>query len=202
MQAWSTDRLAQYYYVTGNERAKALLDKWVGWVSAHITFDENGGFTVPDWLDWTGVPPEVHVTVTKYSYDIGTASATARAFSYYAAKSGNTTVKDMAKKLLDSIWQFQTSLGVSTEEIMDTYSQFQEPVYVPPGWTGSYPTGDIIDSSATFLGIRSWYKDDPEFSKVQAYLDGGAPPAFLYHRFWSQSEVAIAQGTYGLLFNE
>ena len=29
-QAWSMDRVAQYYYVTGDARAKAVLDKWVG----------------------------------------------------------------------------------------------------------------------------------------------------------------------------
>src|SRR6185295_10374637 len=28
-QAWSMDRVAQYYYVTGNDRAKLILDKWV-----------------------------------------------------------------------------------------------------------------------------------------------------------------------------
>lgn len=202
MQAWSTDRLAQLYYVTGNEQAKTVLDKWVGWVTSLITFDDNGGYTIPDWLDWSGVPPDVHVTVTKYTYDVGTASATARALSYYAAKSGNTTVKDIAKKLLDGIWTYQTPKGVTTEEIMDSYSQFEEPVYVPPGWTGSYPTGDVIDSSSTFIKLRSWYKNDPDWSKVEDFLNGGSPPAFLYHRFWSQSEVALAQGAYGLLFNE
>ena len=29
MQAWSMQRVAEYYYKTGDERAKDLLDKWV-----------------------------------------------------------------------------------------------------------------------------------------------------------------------------
>ena len=39
-QAWSMDRVAQYYYVTGDARAKVVLDKWVGWVDAQ---HEAGG---------------------------------------------------------------------------------------------------------------------------------------------------------------
>ena len=52
----------------------------------------------------------------------------------------------------------------------------------------------------TFLGLRSWYKNDPNWSKVQTYLDGGALPSFSYHRFWAQVDVALALVDYGTLF--
>ncbi|KAG5877782.1 hypothetical protein JTB14_003179 [Gonioctena quinquepunctata] len=202
MQPWSVDRLAQYYYVTGDEKAKTLLDKWVSWILSEITIDGNS-YKLPEWLEWEGIPPKVNVKVTRYSSDVGTASVTARTLTYYAAKSGNETVKNFAKELLDGIWNsYQTTKGVSVEEVVETYSRFNEDVYVPPGWVGHYPDGTEIKAPATFIGLRPWYKNDPDWSKVEAHLNGGEAPKFTYHRFWAQSEVAIAQGTYGMLFKE
>jgi len=54
------------------------------------------------------------------------------------------------------------------------------------------PNGDPINASSTFLSIRSWYTSDPDFAKVQSYLNGGPVPSFTYHRFWAQSEIATA----------
>jgi hypothetical protein len=64
------------------------------------------------------------------------------------------------------------------------------------------PDGDPIEPNATFLSIRSKYKQDPAWSKVKAFLDGGPPPTFSYHRFWAQSHIALAYATYGWLFPE
>jgi hypothetical protein len=62
------------------------------------------------------------------------------------------------------------------------------------------PNGDVIKSGDTFLDIRSWYKSDPQWSKVQSYLDGGAAPSFTYHRFWAQSDIAMANADWAILF--
>jgi hypothetical protein len=143
------------------------------------------------------------VSVTDYTSDVGVAAATARTLSYYAAKSMNKEAKDAAKKLLDGMWKnYQTTHGVADKEMRKDYSKFNEKVYVPSGWTGKMPNGDVIDSSATFIKIRSFLKKDKDWPKVQAHLDGGPAPTFTYHRFWQQAGVALAQGTYGLLFNE
>ena len=40
-QAWSMDRVAQLYYVTGNEHAKVVLDRWVKWVLANVHLDQG-----------------------------------------------------------------------------------------------------------------------------------------------------------------
>ncbi len=61
-------------------------------------------------------------------------------------------------------------------------------------------SGDPINSFSTFLSIRSKYRDDPEFQKVQNYLNGGPVPTFRYHRFWAQVDVALANAEYGRLF--
>lgn len=203
MQAWSVDRLAQYYYASGDSKAKTLLDKWVGWVEGAITVS-GSSFKIPDQLTWSGVPGNnLHVTISTYGADVGTASSTARALAYYAAKANDNKAKDLAKQLLDSMWNnFQTSKGLSTEEEREDYKRFNEPVYVPSGWTGKYPNGDVIDSSSTFISLRSFYKQDPDWPKVEAYLNGGAVPKFTYHRFWAQADIALAQGAYGLLFDE
>ncbi|CAH1114625.1 unnamed protein product [Psylliodes chrysocephalus] len=203
MQPWSVDRLAQYYYVTGDYKAKNLLDKWVNWVLANIKIDSGKSYTLPETLSWNGAPGNLHVSVQTYSSDVGTGAATARTLSYYAAKANHAQAKQVAKEMLDIMWtSHQTDKGVSVPETPDTYHQFNEPVYVPPGWTGRYPNGDVIQNGATFLSIRSWYKQDPSWPAVEAHLNGGPAPTFTFHRFWAQADIAIAQGTYGILFNE
>jgi hypothetical protein len=213
MQAWSTDRLAQYYYVTGDAKAKALLDKWVKWVLKNIKF-EGDSYKIPSTLNWEGTPDtfsggsappntKLHVKIVDDTSDVGTAAATARTLSYYAAKAKNDEAKTAAKKILDGMWKnFQTPHGVADKEERKDYKRFNEPVYVPSGWTGKMPNGDEIGQNSTFISIRSFYKKDKDWPKVEAYLKGGAVPVFTYHRFWQQADVALAQGAYGILFNE
>jgi chitodextrinase len=62
------------------------------------------------------------------------------------------------------------------------------------------PNGDTVAPGATFLSIRSFYRSDPDFPKVQAYLNGGAVPSFTYHRFWAQADLAMAFAVYSELF--
>jgi hypothetical protein len=62
------------------------------------------------------------------------------------------------------------------------------------------PDGDPINANSTFSSIRSFYKNDPQWSKVQSYLDGGAAPTFTYHRFWAQAEIATAFAVHVDLF--
>ena len=62
------------------------------------------------------------------------------------------------------------------------------------------PNGDPIQSGATFISLRSKYRSDPEWPKVEAYLKGGKPPVFKYHRLWAQADIAIANASYGWLF--
>jgi hypothetical protein len=103
------------------------------------------------------------------------------------------------------------SIGVVTPETRTDYSRFtqvystsnvdQDGLYIPPGWTGTMPNGDVIKAGDTFLSIRSWYTGDPNWSKVQTYLNGGAAPSFTYHRFWAQTDIAMAYADYGTLFN-
>ncbi|MET9452021.1 glycoside hydrolase family 48 protein [Streptomyces cinerochromogenes] len=210
-QAWSMERVAEYYQQTGNAQAKAVLDKWVKWALSKTTINPDGTYRIPSTLQWSGQPDTwnasspgsnsgLHVTVADYTDDVGVAAAYAKTLTYYAAKSGDAAAKSTAKALLDGMWNnYQDSLGIAVPETRTDYSRFNDSVYVPSGWTGTMPNGDAINSSSTFSSLRSFYKSDPNWSKIEAYLKGGAAPVFTYHRFWAQADIAMAMGSYAEL---
>ncbi|MER5595592.1 glycoside hydrolase family 48 protein [Streptomyces sp. NPDC002265] len=210
-QAWSMERVAEYYQQTGSASAKAVLDKWVTWALSKTTINPDGTYLIPSTLQWSGQPDTwnasspgansgLHVTVADYTNDVGVAAAYAKTLTYYAAKSGNAQAKTTAKALLDGMWgNYQDSLGVAVPETRTDYSRFNDSVYVPSGWTGKMPNGDTISSSSTFTSLRSFYKNDPAWSKISSYLAGGAAPVFTYHRFWAQADIALAMGSYAEL---
>jgi hypothetical protein len=219
MQAWSMQRIAELYYATGNAKAKALLDKWVPWAMNNTTIGTGGNFQIPSDLTWTGAPAtwnpsspaantNLHVTVSKKGQDVGVAAAYARTLIYYAAKAQNNEVRDFAKSLLDSMYVNAEAKGISTVETREDYRRFDDVynastgqgLYLPPGWSGKMPNGDQIAPGKSFVDIRSFYKRDPEWAKVQTYLDGGAAPTFRYHRFWAQADAAMAFAEFGRLF--
>jgi glycosyl hydrolase family 48 len=214
MQAWGMERWAEYYYISKDAKLKPILDKWVAWVTPLVSSDPTSGdFSIPSNLSWTGQPggnwasgstsvdnSGLHVSVASSGQDIGVAGSLVKALLYYAAAESDTDTQAVAKDLLDAIMVNADDIGVSVAETRDDYSRFNQAVYVPSGWTGKMPNGDAIQSGITFLDIRSWYKDDPDWQKVQDYLDGGAVPSFNYHRFWAQADVATALAVYAELF--
>ncbi|WP_344630874.1 glycoside hydrolase family 48 protein [Streptomyces glaucosporus] len=214
MQAWSMERVAELYHETGNAMAKEVLDKWVDWVLGEITVNPDGNYQIPSTLQWSGRPDtwnpsdpgdntNLHVTVRDYSTDVGITAALAKTLMYYAAKSGDEEARTTAKDLMDAMWEHhQDAMGIGVEETRTDYERFGDKVHVPSGWTGTMPNGDRIDSNSTFLSIRSFYEDDPQFSKVESYLNGGEAPKFTYHRFWAQADAALALATYADLFGE
>ncbi len=211
-QVWGMQRVAEYYYVSGNASAKTILDKWVAWAVGKTTVGSDGTFSIPSTLSWSGQPDTwnasspgansgLHVSVVDYGTDVGVAAGYAKTLTYYAAKAGDASVAAVAKGLLDALAQHTDSKGIAIPETRADYNRFNDEVYIPSGWTGTMPNGDVIEPGVTFLGLRSWYRDDPQWSKVQAYLDGGAVPTFTYHRFWAQADIALAFATYAELFS-
>ncbi|TMR37659.1 cellulose 1,4-beta-cellobiosidase [Nonomuraea zeae] len=214
-QAWTMERVAELYYASGNADAKALLDKWVTWAMANTTINADGSYQIPSTLRWTGQPagnfsatsgmppanPGLHVTIADYTQDVGVAGSYAKALMYYAAKANNTAARNMAKALLDGVWAKRDAKGVSVPETKTDYNRIDDAVYVPSGWSGEMPNGDTINSSSTFISIRSFYRNDPDWPRVNAFLSGTGPaPVFNYHRFWAQVDVAVALAEYGRLF--
>lgn len=211
-QAWSMERFAEYYYETGDVTAKALLDKWVAWAKSATTLNADGTYSIPSTLNWTGQPDNwnasnpgsnasLHVTVKDTTTDVGVAAALAKTLLFYSAKSGDTASRTLAQALLDRMAaNYTDSIGISNPETRTDYSQFNDSVSIPAGWTGTNAQGATLNSSTTFLSERPNYQKDPAFSKVQSYLNGGAAPTFNYHRFWAQADVAMANADVDILF--
>ncbi len=219
MQVWGMERIAELFYETGDERAEELLENWVPWVTANTTF-AGADWRVPATLTWTGAPDTwnasnpgdnagLRVSVRDHGQDIGVAGSLARTLIYWAAASGDDEAQANAKALLDSIWEHnQDDKGVSAPEVREDYRRFDDVmsgssgdgIFIPQGWSGTMPNGDVIEPGVSFLDIRSFYTDDPDWAKVQAYLDGGEAPEFRYHRFWAQAEIAKALADYDRMF--
>lgn len=219
-QAWSMERVAEYYYATGDATAKAVLDKWVAWASANTTLGADGAsFAIPNTLAWSGQPDTwnaaapganagLHVRVVDTTSDVGVTAAFARTLTWYGAKAGSTAARTLARQLLDRLWaRSGDALGVSVPEQRPDYLRFDDKfdpstgqgVYIPPGWTGTNAQGATLDAGTTFLSQRPKYQQDPQWPKLKAYLAGGAAPSWTYHRFWAQSDVAMAMEDYAAL---
>ncbi|MFW6638668.1 glycoside hydrolase family 48 protein [Nocardiopsis algeriensis] len=216
-QVWDIERVAEYYRITGDERAGEILDKWVPWAMENSSVGPDSEFAIPADMEWTGQPddwtgtstgnPGLRVEVLNHNQDVGIAAGLAKTLMHYAAATGDTESREFAEGLLDALLHHEDDLGVAVPEVRADYQRFDAPydspdggLYVPDGWTGQMPNGDVIDSDSTFLSIRSFYEDDPDWPKVEAYLDGGQAPEFTYHRFWAQVDVATALATHGELF--
>ena len=211
-QAWSMQRIAEYYYTTNDPKVEPLISKWADWVKSVVKINDDGTFEVPSGIDWTGQPdtwtgsytgnPNLHVTVVDYGTDLGVTGSLANGLIYYAKASGDDEARELAKELLDRIWNlYRDDKGVAAPESRSDYSRFfEQEVYVPEGWSGTMPNGDIIKPGVTFLDIRSKYLDDPDYAKLEAAYKANEDPEFIYHRFWAQCDVAIANGMYSILF--
>lgn len=220
MQVWSMQRVAELYYRTGDKRAQAVLDKWVKWVKSVVKLNSDGTYAIPDHLAWSGQPdtwngtytgnPDLHVSVETYATDVGSSSSLANTLMYYAAgsyKHAKSTYDgayaNLAKEILDRMWnKYQDDKGLSVTEKADFSRMFEQEVFVPNGWSGKMPNGDVIKPGIKFIDIRTKYKQDPDFARVEADYKAGNKSDFKYHRFWQESEAAIANGTYSILSKE
>jgi hypothetical protein len=222
MQAWSMERVAEYYYITNDVRAKNLLDKWVLWVRSEVKLNTDGTFDIPSTLEWTGQPntwdpnnPSVnsnlHVSVTEYSKDLGVAACLAKALTYYAAATQkyatlDTNCRDLSKEILDRMWTKYyepNGAGLAVEETRDDFSRFfEQEVYIPNGWTGTMANGDVIEPGVKFIDIRSNYRNDPDFEALDSAYKAGVDFTKKYHRFWAQVDIALANAEFGRFFGE
>jgi len=224
-QAWSMERVAEYYYATGNADAKIVLDPWIAWVEANTTATATS-YSIPSSLSWSGQPAldwnattqnwtpgtafnaGLTVAVTATGQDVGITGSLCKALLYYSAGTlkwvgtQDMTSFNLAKQLLTTVWALdRDSIGLSAAETGTTYNQITTPIYVPSGWTGTMPNGDPINSSSTFISIRTQYESDPNYAEVLAYANGTGPaPVFKFHRFWAQTDIATAYAVYYLLF--
>ncbi len=219
-QAWSMERVAEYYYITNDPMAKKLMDKWSSWVNDVVRLIGDDDFEIPATLEWSGEPNTwnpnnpidnngLSVVVTDYGRDLGVAASMAKALIYYAAATEkyetlDTASRDLAKEVLDRMWRtYRDDKGVSApEERGDFKRMFEEEVFIPDGYQGTMPNGDELKPGVTFLDIRSNYKNDPDFARLEEAYNAGQDFTQRYHRSWAQIEVALANAEYGFFFGD
>jgi hypothetical protein len=208
-QAWSMERMIEYYYVTGHITAKEISDKWITWAMNNTRLHSGGTYEVPNTLAWSGQPGAgLSCSIVDYTNDIGVTSAYAKCLIYYAAACEkwdggiDATARDMAGELLDRIWVlYRDPIGVACNETRNDYSRFFDVVYIPSGWTGTTGQGATIKTGNTFIDLRPDYRNNVDWAKVQAAHDAGTGVTMKYHRWWAQSSYAIANGLYYIYFN-
>ncbi|MEJ6951311.1 glycoside hydrolase family 48 protein [Natronospora cellulosivora (SeqCode)] len=226
MQGWSMQRIAELYYVTGDLRAKHLLDNWVPWIVSEIQLPSNdhSEYYIPATLEWHGQPetwrqsdqgsmtwdnPNFTVEVTGYGQDLGIVGSLANALIYYAAATErhegrvDEAALDAAHGLIDRVWlNARTDKGLAIVEARGDYERFFEEIYIPAGWSGTMGNGDVIEPGVRFIDIRSKYKSMPEFAQLEAAVNAGEDPEFMYHRYWAQADLALAMGKLAHYFPE
>ncbi|WP_163131108.1 glycoside hydrolase family 48 protein [Agarivorans sp. Alg241-V36] len=226
-QAWGTERVAEYYYITGEARAKAIMDKWIGWI---LDSNPATGLAVLDFsnddvqlaagLEFSGLPEKwdpadpkpnnnLHVTVTSQNQDVGVAHSLAKALMYYAAAEEkhqgqvHQGAKDAAQMILDRFWaNHRTDKGVSAPESRGDYrDRINQSVYFPPGWSGVNAVGADLNADTTFTSMRPFFNEsDPGYQELQNAIAEDRDPVYTYHRYWAQVDVATANALFEDLF--
>lgn len=218
-QVWSVERLAEYFYISGDAKAKAILDKWVKWsLSTDVLDMSTGDVFVASEIAWTGLPnnwnpaapqpnTNLHVTVKGKNQDVGVIHSLAKTLMYYSAGVRKVTgaddvaSRDAAKQILDIMWtKHRDAKGIAIPESRGDYSRFNEKVFIPAGYTGVNALGASIDQNSTFLSMRPFYLSDPMYQEVLNAKAAGRDPQFSYHRYWAQVEAATANAIYSDLF--
>lgn len=156
--------------------------------------------------------PTLHCQIKVWGQDLGVSASFAYLIIAYARAKQNLgkftapmitggtktpeDALDLAQNLIDWMWtNYWDGVGICIPEVRADYNRLADPVYVPTVFTGTMPNNDVIQNGDTFIDTRSFLRDDPMWSDVQAYIDGTGPaPVFTYHRFWAQCEYATACG--------
>lgn len=158
--------------------------------------------------------PTLDFTVDSSGVDLGVASSLISVLTHYAQakrlmgefttvipnnQEGKTAedVYLLARALADSLWfTYRDEKGLARAEQRADYNRYNDPIYIPPGFTGEMPNGDVLaNGQSTFISIRSWQKSDPEWTKIQNYIDNPSEtniPVFTYHRYWATAEYAMS----------
>jgi ribosomal protein S28E/S33 len=106
--------------------------------------------------------------------------------------------------MLDYQWSTcRDDIGLTQVDTNSNLTRFfEQEVYVPSSYHGTMPNGDRIESGATFLSLRSAYKNDPDYARLEeAYNSGDVTQAtWTYHRFWHEGDVLMANGVMASLF--
>ena len=207
MQGWGMERVCSLYYLSGNEKAGKVCQEWAKWVKKNVRVNGNE-ITHATNFSWSGNPDEwnpsnfnksglnasLHGTVSSEGIDIGSLASIIKGLMWVSMKDKDQEGINLSIKVMDAIENYRDDLGYSVEEAREDYIKFNEEVYIPYGWTGKNAQGATLEHGVKFIDIRPKYKQDKDWAQVENFLNGGEAPRFTYHRFWAQTEIAVANG--------
>ena len=214
-QYWSTQRLAELYYIIKTdssaasasskitpgkksieEALKTVLDKWVKFFLDNTELTDDGDYSIPSSLKWSGAPENwsgsyqensgLSCTVAgTQNTDLGCISSYANTLIYYAKANGveaSGKVEDgtdlaqhglyVAQQLLDREWELsRDDIGLTRTDHNGSYARFwAQEVYTGNG-EGTYPYGYKVGPGATFISIRPMYEDEGQkYSEIYQKL--------------------------------
>ena len=212
-----------------NEMLESVLPTWVEFFVENVKWDEDAAketgietdYAIPSSVEWTGQPDTwngkksansgLSFKIAAYtSSDVGCVSSLANTLLWYSKAVGENDelgkkAFEVAKKLIDRVWNLnRDDIGVSGIESNGSYKRiFEEKVFIPSNYTGTMPNGDKLDSSSTFISIRSNYSKNDRFQELKKYYDeNGNTEGFTYylHRFWHAGDFMMANGTMAMLY--
>jgi hypothetical protein len=93
-QYWAFQRLAEYFYVSGDTGAREVLENWLAWLDAHGAAD-GSGWKFPNAFSDYGF--------AYGSYDPGATAAIALGCLYIYLRHGNVSAQTWARRLLDDL---------------------------------------------------------------------------------------------------
>ena len=132
-----------------------MLDKWVDWALSKTTINPDGTYRIPSTLQWSGQPDTwnasspgantgLHVTVADYTNDVGVAGGLRQDADLLRRQVRRRRRRRRRRRPCSTACgaNYQDDAGIAVPETRADYNRFDDPVYVPSGWTGTMPNGD------------------------------------------------------------
>lgn len=184
----------------------------------NFKWDSTGDYAA--FWDASTVPNSTLQCTVTNGLDVGFAASTVQAIVQYCkgieASAGSldglvtggsikySDLMTLACSLLDCLWSnYRDDKGFGAAENFDGYDKLNDTLWIPPEFgTGAMPDGSVLaNNKTTFLSMRSFYKNAPEWTDLNNYINnGGAAPSVVRHRFWQNAEIAVAYGMMAYYF--
>lgn len=198
-QYFLMERVAQYYYVSGDKVARQILSKWVAWLKKHVEFSSDGDVKIPVELSWSGAPEtgDLSAKVKYIGHDVGGQALAAMILMFWDQankKWGEEDVNTMylARKILDNSWNtLYDGIGLAAPETKHDYFRYwNEPVMVPKEVEKKTPWKTTLSDTSKFRDSRPSYRG--VLPPKGPYGKGNPAPVYRYHRTWAQCQFATA----------
>jgi len=153
-QYWAFLRLAQYYFLSNDAEAKAILESWLAWLDAYGA-PEGSGWQVPTGFSEYGF--------TYGSYDPGAAASIALGCLYTYLRGGQPLAATWARRLLDDLRLNRQSQEYGGGYQSDHHYAWLNALVVQAfgvaafGLTGqAYPFVSLPEDAAHFDSLMAW----------------------------------------------